>query len=359
MAQRRTYPSEWVRFRDRSTGFPVTQVTHAPGVGNTHFYFHDPCWTQDSSRLVFRSSRAGSSDLFAADMATGEITQLTEGGTRGGAMSQLTDDLFYWKGQEIHRVNVLTLEDSLVGVVPEQTKIIRNPFENADGTLVVCMVQKGANRAVVGIDTASAKTRTIWETPGGPCHMTCSPTDPGLIMHADSTVPDSEYKERVWFLTTDGKQHWHPYTQTPQEWLTHESWLGRTGKALICYWPGGIAEVNPDGSGWRLIAPINAWHAAATQDGTYCVVDTNWTERGVYLIETATGRMCLLCESGSSGGDKGAGEQHPHPSFSPDGKRVVWGSERTGVPEVYVIDVEPAIADQSRWFTPTYECQPW
>ena len=352
-------PSEWIQFKDRRTGFPVTQVTNAPGSGSTHFYFHDPCWTLDSSRLVFRSPRNGRSELYIADMTSGGITQVTNCGSSGGSVSRLTNDLFYWSGREVRSVNLDTFEDRVIGVVPENTKIIRNPTENADGTLIVTVLQTEIGRAIVSVRKSDGEVKTIWETEGGPCHVTCSPVDPNLIMHADSTVPDSEYKERVWMLTTDGKEHWHPYTQTPQEWLTHESWLGNTGKALVCYWPKGITEVNPDGSGWRQIARINAWHAAATPDGTYCVVDTNWTERGLYLIERETGRMRLLCESGSSGGDKGAGEQHPHPSFSPDGRKVVWGSERTGVPEVYVMDIEPALADKSTWFTPEHECLQW
>ncbi len=351
--------AEWRRFEDTTTGLTVTQMTNTPGSRNVPFYFHDPAWTPDSRWMVLGSNRTGRNELFAVDAGDGAVVQLTDGGVCGGMVSRLDGRVMYRRENEMRAVAVDGTGDALIGVVPGEYTPYTFPFENADGSLLVFGARSAHRPCVMAMRTSDGTVFTIHEDGRLAGHIHCSPTDPELIMHCDATVSDAEVKQRVWLLTTDGQKHWHPYTQTPQEWLTHESWLGTTGKVLVCYWPTGIMEIRPDGSGARLIARVNAWHAGATADGSLCVVDTNWPERGLFLIDTSTGRMCMLVESGNSGGDQGAVEMHPHPSFSPDGKTVMWGSERTGSPEAYCVDVAPALEDESRWFTPQHTWHRW
>ena len=354
-----TAPAEWTRYEDPTTGFTVTQMTNTPGSRNVPFYFHDPAWTPDSRWMVFQSDRTGQMELFAVDAESGEVRQLTDDGAGRGMASRLDDRVIYSRGKEFHSVSIGTMVDTTIGVLPEDVTPHSMAFENADGSLLIFGTRTGELNTISAMRTDDGSVFTILEIDMLPGHIHCSPTDPSLIMHCDATVSDAHVKQRVWLLTADGKKHWHPYTQTPQEWLTHESWLGNTGKCLICYWPSGIMEINQDGSGARHIAKVNAWHAGSTTDGKYCVVDTNWPERGLFLIETDTGRMCHLAESGNSGGGAGASEVHPHPSFSPDGSKVMWGSERTGNPEAYCVDVAPALEDESRWFTPDTRWHRW
>jgi oligogalacturonide lyase len=361
MPQGQVWKAEWSTERDRTTGFEVRRLTNCPPSSNRHFYFHQVSWTPDSSRLIFTSDRAGAGELFSVNLTTGEIVQLTGEGRFGEAtMSIHSPTAYYSAGEEFRAVNLLTLEDRAIAKLPDGIRCYSGPSENADGSLLVFVFSRGGSKGLAKTDITSGLTTVLWETAGTPSHVNCSLRDPEWIMHCDSTVSDAEPKQRVWVLSTDGERHWHPYTQTPQEWLTHESWLGMTGKLLICYWPTGIMEINIDGSESRLIAAINAWHAGATRDGRFCVVDTNWPDRGIHLIERETGRMCKVCEADSGTGDVNAGsEVHPHPSFSPDGKYIQFGSQRTGKPEVYVVETDQVIARQDLWWKPQSQWHRW
>lgn len=360
MPKRQTWPAEWNEYRDRTTGFTVKQLTHSPPGQNVHFYFHDPAWTADSSRFVFRSNRTGKSELIGLRVATGELAQLTEGGAGGAVVSQHRPVLYYAAGGSFRAVSLDTLADRTIGALPNGVTCYSGPSENADGTLLVFGGQIGARRGILSMRVSDGAVGTLWETDGVPSHVNCSLVDPEWIIHCDSTVPDGKPKQRVWVISTDGRRHWHPYTQTPQEWLTHESWLGTTGKLLVCYWPTGVFEINIDGSGFRIIALVNAWHAGASRDGRFCVVDTNWPDRGIHLIERETGRMVKLCESDSAVGNRRADvEVHPHPSFSPDGKHVVFGSQKTGNPEIYAVDTSQAHERQDLWWQPRHGCDRW
>jgi len=355
MPKGQVWTAEWSEYRDRTTGFIVKQLTNSPSSHNIHFYFHDPAWTRDSRWFVFYSNRTGRTELFGLRMESGEIVQLTEGGAGGALVSAQEPLVYYSAGNAFRGVNLDTMEERTIGALPGGVSCYSGPSENADGSLLVFGGKIGSRRGLLLMRVRDGAVSTIWETDGVPSHVNCSLVDPAWIMHCDSTLPDGKPKQRVWVLSTDEKRHWHPYTQTPQEWLTHESWLGTTGKLLICYWPTGIIEVNIDGSGERLVAAINAWHAGASRDGRFCVVDTNWPDRGIHLIERETGRMIKLCESDSATGNRRADvEVHPHPSFSPDGKYVVFGSQKASNPEIYAVPTAQAHERQDLWWEPRY-----
>ncbi len=92
-------------------------------------------------------------------------------------------------------------------------------------------------------------------------------------------------------------------------------------------------------------------------DGSLIVCDTTCPDVGLRLIDPATGAHRPLCYPRSSNGGSqwaftvpadddaadestyGPQESHPHPSFHPDGARVVYTSDRTGVSQVYVVDL--------------------
>lgn len=87
------------------------------------------------------------------------------------------------------------------------------------------------------------------------------------------------------------------------------------------------------------------------------VCDTTCPDVGLQLIDLKTGKHETLCFSGSSNGGSqraktvpendhktrpetyGSQWSHSRPSFSPDGKRVIYTSDRTGVSQIYFVDV--------------------
>lgn len=57
------------------------------------------------------------------------------------------------------------------------------------------------------------------------------------------------------------------------------------------------------------------WHVNGSEDGRWAVGDD--FSRGIYLIDRHSHEMILL-----STGHKPTASDHPHPTFSPDGKRI-------------------------------------
>jgi oligogalacturonide lyase len=116
----------------------------------------------------------------------------------------------------------------------------------------------------------------------------------------------------------------------------------------------------------------NPWHIAPNRAGTQILCDTNHPDRGIFLIDAATGVQKLVCLSESSNlgtqwakssyaltadftkarcddlswmempADTVYGPQwtHPHPAFSTNEKYVSFASDKTGHAQVYVAELE-------------------
>jgi oligogalacturonide lyase len=120
----------------------------------------------------------------------------------------------------------------------------------------------------------------------------------------------------------------------------------------------------------RTIVEYNAWHIAPDARGERVLCDTNHPDEGLQIIDAATGARRQLCLSESSNqgtqwrkscyalasdfanarttlswmenaADTVYGPQwtHPHPSWSMEETKVAFASDRTGVTQVYVVEV--------------------
>jgi oligogalacturonide lyase len=127
----------------------------------------------------------------------------------------------------------------------------------------------------------------------------------------------------------------------------------------------------------RRVTSFNAWHAICNRQGTLMVADTNFPDIGLQVFDPLAGSVgdrmprfsdhrpeqrgqpTTLCypESSSLGEhwngpfpyDHGPIQvyapqhTHPHPSFSPDGRIVVFTSDRTGFSQVYEVELPAEI----------------
>jgi oligogalacturonide lyase len=108
----------------------------------------------------------------------------------------------------------------------------------------------------------------------------------------------------------------------------------------------------------RPICSFNAWHPRVNREGTQMVCDTTYPDRGLMLFDPndGVGDPKPLCESKATNAgahwntdhcpyDDGPVQvyapqhTHPHPAFSPDGKKVVFTSDRTGFAQVYEVEI--------------------
>ena len=85
---------------------------------------------------------------------------------------------------------------------------------------------------------------------------------------------------------------------------------------------------------------IRLGHGVTSWDGRWFVSDSQEPVKNeLVLLNLVTGQAKVLCWPNSSVGAGHDGYAHVHPSFSPGGNFICYTSDRTGVPQVYVVPV--------------------
>jgi oligogalacturonide lyase len=208
---------------------------------------------------------------------------------------------------------------------------------------------------IAGIDVKTGEIKHVVSVPFQVGHVQCNPWVTGQIVFCWETGGKSP--QRTWIVNADGTGLRPLYPESPHEWVTHEAVITPTEVAIAIMGhraipgvasqnypePTGVNGANPGQepewgpSGTRAkptglgIVDINTqemiiaaqtkegsglWHVNGSADGRFAVGDD--FARNIYLIDRHTREMVLL-----SGGHKTTAADHPHPSFSPDSKRIL------------------------------------
>jgi len=351
-----TCESETRWLRDEHTGARIRQVTAQPAIHHHPFFFVPP-YDDAMRRLVFVSHRRGRPQLFAEEQDSGRIVQLTD-----------RDDLAEWSLHPSHdgryvyftagaggwRVDLESLreeqladfggarmrEPGMVGAAMGTTTLSR------DDRWWAVPVKIGKQSHFYIIDTHSGAASVILErdTIG---HPQFCPDDPNLIYYAGPLT------DRLWLIRRDGTGNrplWR--RENDQQWLTHESWIRGRRELAFVDWPHGMRAVHVDTGAMRWITRFPAWHAHPDDRGERFVCDTNFPDRGVHVFaanEASVPKTICMPHATSVGShwngpfpyNEGPREvyapqhTHPHPRFSPDGKRVLYTSDVSGHAQLY------------------------
>ena len=139
-----THPAEVVERTDPS-GRRLRQLTSAQAHSYPLYYFV-PSTTADGRWLVFHSERAGTVQLYRMDLASGEITQLSEGDrcdagwaiwcevhlcgidNHLSALNPVTSEAYYFVGETLYRVDVEDLSQREVLHMHGRVAISQNAF---------------------------------------------------------------------------------------------------------------------------------------------------------------------------------------------------------------------------------------
>ncbi len=181
-------------------------------------------------------------------------------------------------------------------------------------------------------------------------HIHANPWVPGELVFSWETGGKSP--QRTWTVKGDGSGLKPVFPEAPFDWVTHEaiitkdevalaimghrpvqgaaqgatSWEGRNPGQEAAWGPSGTRE-RPTGLGivnlrtgeMRIEAQTHSgsglWHVHGSPDGRWAVGDD--FSRSLYLVDRRNGRMRLL-----SAGHLDTARDHPHPSFSADGKKI-------------------------------------
>lgn len=337
----------------------MRQVTAHPSIHH-HPFFYLPAFDDAQRRLIFVSRRTGRPEIFAELQDTGKLVQITEHEglaewsvhpSHDGRFVYFTDGSGAWRvDAETFREECLVnfgavrmREEGMVGAAMGTTTLSR-----CDQWWAVPVKVGSVSRFVV-IATGSGKHEVILEAPSIG-HPEFHPDDPTLLRYA------GPYTERMWLVNRDGSGHRLAYRRNvaEKEWVVHETWVPGTRDLITVQWPNGTFRLNIDTGEKTTATRFPAWHAAINRAGTLMVADTTYPDTGIHVFSPAdgSGESSPLCLSKSSnigahwetrhcpyddGVEKPYAPQHthPHPSFSPDGRSVVFTSDHTGHAQVY------------------------
>jgi oligogalacturonide lyase len=343
----------------------VRSVTSDPSVHH-HPYFYVSAFDDAMRWLFFVSHSTGRAQAYAEHRGDGKVLQLTNRDDLNEWSIHPSHDgrfLYYSAGSSICRVDLATLREEVLTDFGGFSFRAEEMVGAGMGTLSVSgddrwlavPVCAESRRRLYVIDSATGTPECIVEGPSI-FHPQFHPDDSSLIRYSGS------HAARMWVVNRDGSDHRMIYSrdESRKEWVVHESWIPGTREVLAVDWPHGLFRVSIDNGKRTEVSTLNAWHPAVDHSGRRIITDTLYPDRGICLLELddATARIHIVCESlASSQGnhwncdhcpyDDGQVQvyapqhTHPHPSFSPDGRYVVFTTDYSGWPTVMEIDLMP------------------
>ena len=346
----RSFGNESRWFRDKRTGTKIRQLTSYNA--NSHVLsYSTQSWTPDGERIVFFSQvewgRGAPVCLFSVNDDGSELTQLTD--TRASSMFACIDwprnRVIFTAGETIKAVSLDDYREEDLFHFPG-ARGHGGMTMHPDGKSALTTLSQDGKCRLVRLWLESGKHDVIFEDGRGYSRAQFCRDGSGTIRFAGSFLDryPLDSHQASWIIEQDGTNLRPTIRQDVMEEITHDTWLG-TGREVIYIqctedrdreiYPSTIRAAHADTGEMRVIARQGSyWHCCSNPDGTNIVSDTNWPQRGLVLIDVETGKERMLCWPGESGGSAGAG--HPHPSFSPDGKRVLYNSDATGVAQLYM-----------------------
>jgi len=191
------------------------------------------------------------------------------------------------------------------------------------------------------IDVATGQKRVAAETPFWVTHVQFDPAGTGrIVFNLEGHVEGkgSPLPNRIWCLEPDGA--FRPISEEPvNEWRSHENWAPdgksivyhgmRDGKCFVAArtWEGKLLHESS-------LEGVEYWHATGALDGRRKFVDRRDGMVSILDPVATENRLVDLCRHDTTYDNQDA---HAHPITIPNGKSVIFTSNRTGHCQVYEV----------------------
>jgi oligogalacturonide lyase len=371
---------------DPDTGARVTRLT-PPDVTCHRNYFYQKCFTRDSRRLLFAGEfDAGIWNYHLLDLESATALQLTQGArenTFGGFLSPDDRYLYFVRAERnLIRLHLDTLAEDVAYTVPQGwvgygtwvansacTKMVGieihadDWFPLSDWKKFAEMFHAKPRCRLFSVDLATGARTVILEQRGWLGHPQYRPHDDSTVAYCHEG-PHDLVDARMWFIGEDGRNRRCGKAHASGESCTHEFWVP-DGSAMIyvSYTKGEpqrwICSLDPVTLGdRRLMAMPPCSHLMSNATGTRIVGDGCGTPNDVadagshevandpflHLFDLASGASRRIARHDSSWGVYKGSRQvtHPHPSFSPDERQVLFSADGDGEPGLYLVDIPEA-----------------
>ncbi|GAA3403527.1 TolB family protein [Paenibacillus hodogayensis] len=349
-------------FADTMTGLPIYAIGCEES-DTAHQYFTAMTWLTNSRHLIVHTDidrEKLTGNVVRFDTETGEAQVLEErrlGWGRGVVSCE--DVLYLFDNNELYAIDAWSGARRTVCKLGEHCSFHGPLSITNDGrTLGVYWKEQLPGQAeqwVIGTvhaDTGVVReaARPLFDEPYPVAnHAMISPADPELVFYAHEGKTE-HIPDRLWVADIRSGQSVNVFLQKKDEdgrlaeYVGHEMWAyDGSGLIFVKYpqspdKPTGVYFAEKRGERSEFVnGDYKYWHAGISPDGRYAVADTQ--EPGVskiVLIDIAAKQSKLLCELPCRGVHPG----HPHPSFSPDSRKIAFTfSDERDVLRVGIIDL--------------------
>jgi oligogalacturonide lyase len=363
---------------DPDTGARVTRLT-PPDITCHRNYFYQKCFTRDGTRLIFGAGFGPGPHwhYHLLDLAAGTATQLSEGervNTFGGFLSPDDRWLYFVRAErELIRLELAGLREERAYAVPAGwvgygtwvansacTQMVGieihadDWFELDDWAKFAALFHARPRCRLIRIDLASGARELVLEQRGWLGHPQFRPGHDDTIAYCHEG-PHELIDARIWFIDADGRHRRCAKVHAPGESCTHEFWLP-DGAAMVyvSFQRDGAAGTNGTNGAHRLcrLDPLTLQssvlaelppcaHLMSNQDGSLMVGDGRGSDPYLHLFDLRSGRQRRLARHDSSWRVHQGQRQatHPHPSFTPDDRAVLYTSDAEGAPALFLAEL--------------------
>lgn len=366
------FASEYGRFIDELTGTTIHQLTQFPSI-NHNLYFLNRSFSPDGRQVIFTSYRDGQPNLYEIVFPDGDIRQLTEGPDLhpfSACLSHNGSSIFFTRAGAVWKLHRQSLEERCLARF--ESAQLGECNLSSSGTWLVTAIRQNGQSGVAVVQTDGSEARIALHWPRTIIHPQFHPLDDSVIEFSNDPAP------RMHLLYRETGKTECLYKHANDEFIVHETFLGSTGDLVFTVWPFSLKRFHLNTRWAREIARFNAWHIAPDAAGARILCDTNHPDLGIQLVDAATGERKTIChpKSSSQGSQwktsryavaedwaRAAEQQsqerkqslswmemktdtvygpqwtHPHPSWSQDEREIIYTSDVSGYPQVYVADL--------------------
>ncbi|MBU2491086.1 MAG: oligogalacturonate lyase family protein [Bacteroidetes bacterium] len=356
------FPSEMTSWVDSTTGYEITKWTNDK-TKSWHLYFNIESFIDNDNAIIF-SERGGNKNLFILNFPTGQITQITDEEEMDSDVWHLSNlkTLWYLSGNKIKSLNTETYKST---VVTEFEGFIESFTVSSDGKYIVYALNKNPGfteehstgpYAIFKYNIETKETEQVSPDYGFIIsHLQANPVNPNIVMYCwqhrykeGSSGIVGNTPQRIWWLNINQEEGGPVGIQefgihrTHEFWFPNGEWIGYSARYIFGSKKGqqflGCSKFDGSDS-YKMPAPVLFAHSQMYKDNKHWVAD--YYDGMNLVLFTVENREITHTELLFKHDSSWEGQpSHPHPHFSPDGKRILFSTDKSGVANVYSITLK-------------------